>query len=152
MAALRTIGKVAADAGVSVDTVRYYERLGLLPKPIRSPAGYRQYPDGVVTRLALVRSAQQFGFSLRDIAGFLRVRESGGAPCRDVRAAAQRMLEAADRQLADLKSARRAMQKTLREWDQRLAVTPAGQPARLLETLRRHGDAKRAPAGRIRRT
>ena len=135
MAHLLTIGKVAGAAGVSADTIRYYERLGLLPKALRSAAGYRQYPDGAVTRLALVRNAQQFGFSLRDIAGFLRVREAGGKPCRDVRAAAQRLLDAADQQIADLRNARRRMQETLRTWDRRLAATPEDRPARLLETL-----------------
>ena len=135
MAPLLTIGKVAGAAGVSADTIRYYERLGLIPKALRSAAGYRQYPDGVVTRLALVRNAQHFGFSLREIAGFLRVREAGGKPCRDVRAAAQRMLDAADQQIADLMATRARMQDTLRTWDQRLAATPEDLPARLLETL-----------------
>ena len=145
MAPLLTIGKVAGAAGVSADTIRYYERLGLLPKALRSAAGYRQYPDGVVTRLALVRNAQHFGFSLREIAGFLRVREAGGKPCRDVRAAAQRMLDAADRQIADLMATRERMQETLRNWDQKLAATPADRPARLLETLSASSAGKTAP-------
>ena len=145
MGHLLTIGKIAALAGVSADTIRYYERLGLLPKALRSAAGYRQYPDGAVTRLALVRNAQQFGFSLRDIAGFLRVREAGGKPCRDVRAAAQRLLDAADQQIADLRNARRRMQETLRTWDRRLAATPADRPARLLETLSVASAGRTAP-------
>jgi MerR family transcriptional regulator, copper efflux regulator len=135
MSPLLTIGKVAGLTGVSADTIRYYERLGLLPKATRTPAGYRQYPEGVATRLALVRNAQQFGFSLREIAAFLRVREAGGVPCRDVRAAAQRMLEAADQQIADLVAAREHMRETLTAWDERLTRTPHGSPARLLEAL-----------------
>src|SRR6266516_758737 len=79
---LMTIGKAAALAGVSVDTIRYYERLGLLQKAARTRAGYRIFPAAVVNRLTLVRNAQRFGFSLREIAGFLRVRDTGGAPCR----------------------------------------------------------------------
>ena len=71
-------------SGVSPDTIRYYERLGLLPRPVRSAAGYRQCSRGIVKRLMLIRNAQRFGFSLRAIGGFLRVREAGGAPCRDV--------------------------------------------------------------------
>src|SRR4051794_3835790 len=97
---LLSIGVVATRAGVTPDTIRYYERLGLLPRPTRTPAGYRQYADGVVNRLTLIRNAQQFGFSLRDIAAFLRVREKGGKPCDDVRRAAEHMLEAVDRQIA----------------------------------------------------
>ena len=75
MAALLTIGKVAREAGVSVDTIRYYERVGLLPKPARTPAGYRTYSPAVIHRLAVVRNAQRFGFPLKAIAGFLRVRD-----------------------------------------------------------------------------
>jgi DNA-binding transcriptional MerR regulator len=135
MGGMLTIGKVAGRAGVSPDTIRYYERLGLLPKPPRTPAGYRQYPDGAVSRLALVRNAQRFGFSLREIAGFLRVREAGGKPCCDVRAAAQRMLGAMDVQIAAMVKTRREMRITLQAWDRKLAGTPADQPARLLETL-----------------
>lgn len=135
MGAWLSIGRVAEISGATTDTIRYYERLGLLPKPTRTAAGYRQYSEGVVNRLSLVRNAQRFGFSLAEIAGFLRVREAGGRPCHDVRAAAQRMLEAVDRQIAELTSTRKRMHSTLRNWDQTLARTPADQQARLLERL-----------------
>jgi DNA-binding transcriptional MerR regulator len=135
MGQLLTIGKVAQLAGVTPDTIRYYERLGLVAKAQRTAGGYRQYPEGVAMRLALVRNAQQFGFSLREIAAFLRVREAGGKPCRDVRAAGQRMLHAVDRQIADLMAARERMQATLRTWDQTLTATPPEKPALLLEAL-----------------
>ena len=135
MPGMMTIGKVAALAGVSADAIRYYERLGLLPKPTRTRAGYRVYPPEIVKRLNLVRNAQRFGFSLREIAGFLRVRDTGGAPCRTVRAAAEQLLEAIDRQIADLGARREEMRKTLRGWDRRLEEMPAGTPRRLLENL-----------------
>ena len=135
MSAPLTIGKVAASAGVTVDTIRYYERLGLLPKPGRTPAGYRTYSHAVLPRLALVRNAQRFGFPLKTIAGFLRVRDAGGKPCHDVRAAAGRMLEAIDRQIADLMATRRQMRATLRSWDSVLARTPAERTAHLLERI-----------------
>lgn len=118
-----TIGAVATLAGVRVDTIRYYERIGLLPKPPRTPAGYRVYGPAVVNRLTLIRSAQRFGFPLRAIAGFLQVREAGGAPCRDVRAAAQRLLDAVDGEIAALTATRRRMRDTLRSWDAALART-----------------------------
>src|SRR5580765_6701953 len=102
-----TIGEVAARTGESRDTIRYYERVGLVPRPMRTPAGYRQYREGIVNRLALIRNAQRFGFSLRDIAGFLGVRDGGGKPCHDVRAAAARMLEAMDSQIGELQAARK---------------------------------------------
>jgi DNA-binding transcriptional MerR regulator len=135
MSELLTIGRVARLAGVSPDTIRYYERRGLLPKPARTLAGYRHYPNAIVNRLTVVRNAQRFGFSLTEIAGFLRVREAGGRPCHDVRAAAQRMLEAADQQIAALMYARKEMEDTLRAWDRTLAATPPDRQARLLETL-----------------
>jgi len=135
MGALLSIGVVANKAGVTPDTIRYYERLGLLPTPTRTRAGYRQYGEGVVNRLALIRNAQQFGFSLRHIASFLGVREKGGKPCHDVRRAASQMLEAVDRQIADLVGTRNHMKQTLRLWDKTLAGTPDDQPAYLLEKL-----------------
>ena len=148
MSQLLTIGKVAALAEVSADTIRYYERLGLLPKPLRTPAGYRLYADAIVHRLDVIRSAQKFGFSLGEVAGFLRVRESGGKPCGEVRAAAQRMLQAVDQQIADLKATRQRMTKTLRSWDERLTRTPANAPAHLLETLVRSPRVKTTPSPR----
>ena len=130
-----SIGEVAARAGVTPDTIRYYERLGLLPKPARTPAGYRQYGERIVNRLVVIRNAQQFGFSLREIAGFLRVRETGGKPCHDVRRTAERMLDAVDQQIAELVVTRNQMQQTLRIWDRKLAGAGDDQPAYLLETL-----------------
>ena len=135
MGALLSIGGVAQTCGLTRETIRYYERLGLLPKPARTPSGYRQYPSGVINRLSLIRNAQRFGFSLAEIAGFLRVREAGGAPCHAVRDAAERMLAAVDTQIVELQTTRRQMRRTLRQWTETLERTPAGQQARLLESL-----------------
>jgi DNA-binding transcriptional MerR regulator len=135
MAAFLTIGQVSSSTGETRDTIRYYERIGLVPKPMRTPAGYRQYRDGVVNRLALIRNAQQFGFSLREIAGFLGLRDGGGKPCHDVRAAAARMLEAVDGQIAELIETRKRMKATLKSWDATLAATPVDRPAFLLDGL-----------------
>src|SRR5436309_1795887 len=129
------IGAVSRLTGVSTDTIRSYERAGLLPAPARSPASYREYSPSIVQRLTLIKNAQRFGFSLREIAGFLRVRDAGGKPCHDVRAAAQRALEAVDRQIRELLRTRREMRRTLRRWDARLARTPPAERARLLEKL-----------------
>jgi len=146
-----SIGHVAATSGVSADTIRYYERLGLLPPPARTAAGYRQYSETIVHRLSLIRNAQRFGFSLAAIRGFLRVREAGGTPCHEVRAAAQRMLDAIDAQITELLSTRTRMRHTLRAWDRALDQTPAGQRAHLLETLtggHRTAVARRMPPRR----
>jgi DNA-binding transcriptional MerR regulator len=155
-----TIGALAAEAGVTTGTVRYYERIGLLPKPARTPASYRLYPPELAHRLVVIRNAQQFGFSVRDITAFLRVRESGGRPCESVREAAQRMVTAVDAQIAELTTRRQQMVETLRQWDQKLARMVPGERARLLETLGLHASAgapsgrrapRRAPAGTTRR-
>jgi DNA-binding transcriptional MerR regulator len=130
-----TIGEVARLAGVTPDTIRYYERIGVVPRPSRTPAGYRQYGDGVVNRLAVIRNAQRFGFSLKDLAEFFRVREAGGKPCYHVRDVARRILDAADQQIGALVRTRREMRRTLAAWDRKLAATPDSQPARLLEQL-----------------
>src|SRR5438045_6060528 len=61
MGGFLTIGQVSAQTGESRDTIRYYERIGLVPRPLRTPAGYRHYREGVVNRLALIRNAQAFG-------------------------------------------------------------------------------------------
>jgi DNA-binding transcriptional MerR regulator len=83
----------------------------------------------------LVRSAVQFGFSLSELATFLRARDKGAPPCRAVRAAAQQIMERVEGQIADLLETRDWMRKTLDAWDQRLARTRPGAPAHLLEDL-----------------
>ena len=130
-----TIGQAAARAGISADTIRYYERIGVLPKPPRSTAGYRRYSEAHVGRMVFVRDAARFGFPLKELAGFLKSRDKGRAPCHSVRAAGDRLLAALDRQIAELTAARNTMVRTLAEWDRLLAATPAGTPARLLESL-----------------
>jgi len=135
MTAMLTIGKLAALARTSVDTIRYYERLRLVPQPPRTASGYRQYPPQTVGRLLLVRSAQRFGFSLKEIASFLAVRDAGGKPCHEVRASAERILRAMDAQIRELVTTRRRLRRVLQEWDDVLARTPANERAHLLERL-----------------
>ena len=130
-----TIGQAAARAGISADTIRYYERIGVLPKPPRSAAGYRRYSDAHVGRMVFVRDAARFGFPLRELAGFLKSRDKGQPPCHSVRAAGDRLLADLDRQIAELTAARSNMVRTLADWDRRLAAAPRGTPARLLESL-----------------
>lgn len=131
------IGEVARAAGVSVDTVRHYERIGVLRAAPRTDAGYRLYSRDSINRVQLVRSAVQFGFSLKELALFLGARDKGAPPCRLVRAAAQQIMDRVEAQIAELLETREWMRTTLREWDQRLARTRPGDPARLLEDLPR---------------
>src|ERR671928_552127 len=81
-------GELARAAGVSTDTLRHYERKGVLQRPRRSPNGYREYPTDALARVLLVRRALAYGFTLDELARVLRARERGGAPCREVRALA----------------------------------------------------------------
>jgi DNA-binding transcriptional MerR regulator len=129
------IGQLAERCCVSADTIRYYEKISLLPRAERTPSGYRQYREPAIGRVRLVRNALRFGFSLKEIGAFLRVRQSGGTPCQNVRAAGGRILEAMDRQMGELTATREWMKAALKEWDERLALTPAGRPAHLLEAL-----------------
>jgi DNA-binding transcriptional MerR regulator len=129
------IGEAAARSGVSRDTLRYYERKGLLPQPPRTLNGYRDYPDGIVDRVRFVRAALEFGFSVKQIGSFLRSRNAGRPPCREVRRAAQQIAADIDRRIAELTAARAAMTETLAAWDERLDASTTGVPARLLESL-----------------
>ena len=131
------IGEVARACGVSVDTVRHYERIGVLRAAPRTEAGYRLYSSAAIDRVRLVRSAVQFGFSLTELATFLRARDRGSPPCRAVRAAAQQILDRVDAQIAELLETRQWMRTTLQDWDTRLARTREGGPAHLLESLPR---------------
>jgi MerR family transcriptional regulator, copper efflux regulator len=129
------IGEAAARSGVSRDTLRYYERKGLLPQPRRAPNGYRDYPAAIVDRVRFVRAGLEFGFSVKQIASFLRSRNAGRPPCREVRRAAEQIAADIDRRIAQLTAARAAMAVTLAAWDEQLGASTTGAPARLLESL-----------------
>jgi DNA-binding transcriptional MerR regulator len=129
------IGELAARARVSADTIRYYERLGLLPAAHRGENGYRRYQASSVQRLLAIKNARRCGFSLKELASFFRRRDQGAPPCREVRALASDKLDALEREIRELQSLRAAMRKVLGDWDTRLANTPAGRPAALLESL-----------------
>ncbi len=78
------IGEVARRSGVSAKTVRYYEEIGLLGAPARTPSGYREFDDDVFERLAFIRSAQAVGLTLGEIRGIVALRDDGQAPCNHV--------------------------------------------------------------------
>ncbi|HEV3498492.1 MAG TPA: MerR family transcriptional regulator [Actinomycetes bacterium] len=76
-----TVSALAGQVGLSADTVRYYERVGLLPEPTRSAAGYRLYEQDAVARLRLIKGAQRAGLRLREIGELLQVADQGQCPC-----------------------------------------------------------------------
>ena len=128
-------GELAQLSGVSTDTLRHYERVGVLAKAPRTTGGYRQYPPAALDRVHLVRRAISVGFTLAELARVLRIRDKGGAPCRQVRDLAHSKLEEVERRLEELVLVRDHLQMLLKDWDERLARTAPGQRAGLLDLL-----------------
>jgi DNA-binding transcriptional MerR regulator len=128
-------GELARRAGVSPDTLRHYERQGLVPRPERSAAGYRLYSPAALDRIRLVRGALSIGFTVRELGEILADRDRGGAPCRRVRGLAVEKLAAVELQLRVLRFWRRELRAALTDWDHRLKNTPEGKRAGLLEAF-----------------
>lgn len=127
--------ELAALAGISTDTLRHYERCGVLPAPARTSGGYRRYSADAVSRLALIRRALVIGFTLKDLARVLGARDHGAAPCRKVRAIVGDRLARIDQEIADLRILKQELMALLSEWDDTLSKTPANRQARLLDGL-----------------
>ena len=128
-------GELARRTGVSADTLRHYERLGLLPRPPRTHGGYRDYPAQALERVHLIRRALSAGFSLTELATLLTMRGRGEIPCQKARAMGQAKLHQIKQQMKELLVMRKQLESILKDWDSRLARTQKGQPARLLEAL-----------------
>jgi len=128
-------GKLARLTGVSTDLLRHYERIGILPSPARASNGYRLYAPQMVARVRAVRRSVALGFSLAELARIFAVRDGNGIPCRNVRALAAEKLQRVEQSLVEMKALRRQLQAILRDWDSRLAKTPANKRANLLESL-----------------
>lgn len=128
-------GELARLAGVSTDTLRHYERKGVLPTARRLSNGYRKYSPDSIDRVRLIRRALAVGFTLDELARFMKARDQGQAPCREVRSLAQEKLAEVESRLEELLALRDELCATLVDWDQRLAGKKAGQRAGLLEAL-----------------
>lgn len=128
-------GELAELVGVSTDTLRHYERKGVLSPPRRGPNGYRQYTPESVERLQLVRRAMAVGFTLDELAKFLKEKERGGSPCASVRELASTKLAEVEERIRELKTLRSELKDTLHDWDGRLANRQNGERANLLDHL-----------------
>jgi MerR family copper efflux transcriptional regulator len=106
-----TIGQLAAQAGVNIQTVRYYERRGLMPRPARSRTGYRQYRPEAADRLAFIKRAQDLGFSLEEIAELLALRVKHASACGTVEARARDKVVIVERKIAELKRMKRTLER-----------------------------------------
>ena len=127
-------GEVARQVGISPDTLRLYERKGLL-SPLRLPNGYRCYSPNTLTRVRVIRAALLIGFTLDELAEILKVRDSGGQPCLRVRELAETKMHALRQQIEQLTSLREHLREVLEDWDRQIKRTPAHKPAGLLEQL-----------------
>ena len=104
-----TIGQVAKSAHVNVETVRYYERRGLIPVPARRPSGYRAYAPDVVRRIQFIRQAQQLGFSLQEVDDLLRLRVDPERSCIEVKRRAEGKIADIERKIEDMRRMQQAL-------------------------------------------
>jgi DNA-binding transcriptional MerR regulator len=103
------VAELAAAVGVGSDTIRYYEKIGLLLPPERTPAGYRIYDPAVVDRLQFIQGAQRLGLTLLDIKNLLAIRDTGECPCEPAETLLRRRLADLDAELARLTALRDQM-------------------------------------------
>lgn len=128
-------GDLARITGVSADTLRHYERIGILPTSQRTDGGYRIFPPSAVERVQLTRRALQLGFSLSEISEIVRIRDDGGIPCHRVLTLTEQKLRLLEQQIRDLRRAQVYMRKLVREWKRKLKHTPQASKAMLLQSL-----------------
>ena len=115
MATELSIGSLAGSAGVNVETIRYYQRRGLLTKPDKPMNGHRRYSESFVKRVRFIKRAQALGFTLGDITGLLQLEEADA--CTETRDVAARKLELIERKVVDLLAMRKELTKLVRECD-----------------------------------
>lgn len=128
-------GVLAKATGVSPDTIRHYEKIGVLPKASRTESGYRVYPESAVERVFVVQRALRIGFTLAELAGVLKSRDAGGVPCRRVYELAHEKLRGITADIEALKQTQRYLGKVLSDWEQRIRRAGPGQKSHLLHSL-----------------
>ncbi|HQU82445.1 MAG TPA: heavy metal-responsive transcriptional regulator [Pyrinomonadaceae bacterium] len=111
------IGEVSQASGIGIEALRFYERSGLLGKPMRSNSGYRMYDEGILERLAFIKKAQTLGFSLEEIKKIIHDAQSGASPCDDVREIVRRRLKEVEERIKEMQRYRKELATTLEEWD-----------------------------------
>ena len=139
-------GELAEACGVSPDTVRHYDRLGLLHGSVRSANGYRNFPAQTVQRIGTIRAALAVGFTLEELARIFKERDAGGCPCTKVRQMAHQKLDELEIKLLELNALRGTLKQTLKQWDVALNTAGQGKRAHLLESLNgkhRHASKKK---------
>ena len=122
-----TIGKLADSVGVTPDTLRFYEREGLMPIPPKSDGGYRLYGAEAARRIHFIREAQHCGFTLAEIADLLTLRESVGACCGDVRQRALEKKLQLEAKIRTLKAMSKALNSLITNCDEGAMAHPIGE-------------------------
>lgn len=108
-----TIGSLAREAGVGIETIRYYEREGLLDSPERLESGYRQYNDDAIARLEFIKRAKKLGFSLREIRDLISLKQFTQRDCHDIRTLAESKLEHIESKIAQLERMKGALDELI---------------------------------------
>jgi len=114
---LLRVGEVSRRSGVGIETLRFYERSGLLDRPARTESGYRLYGEEVLERLDFIKRAQTLGFTLDEIGRVIAEKRAGQTPCAKVREIVRRRLQELDERIAQMRSYRREVAAALAEWD-----------------------------------
>lgn len=123
-----TVAALAREAEVSPDTVRYYERIGLLPPPARSKSGYRQFPPAAIDRLLFIQGSQRFGLRLREIKELLAVRDTGRCPCEPAEDLLRRHITEVDAEMRRLAALRTELTSMANELGTMAEQLPDGCP------------------------
>ena len=113
------IGEVAKASGVGIETLRFYEKSGLLDQPSRTDSGYRLYDTEVLDRLDFIKRAQILGFSLDEIKRVIADRRAGQSPCAEVREIVRSRLADLDERMREMKRYRKELASALTEWDEK---------------------------------
>lgn len=138
---LLKIGEVSRQTGIGIETLRFYEKSGLLNRPARTRSGYRMYSSDVLDRLSFIKRAQVLGFSLDEIKKVIDDARGGHSPCQEVREVVRKRLEELDERMREMARYRKELAETLEEWDR--AGRAPGRICGLIESARiEHGVSK----------
>jgi DNA-binding transcriptional MerR regulator len=116
---LLKIGEVARRTGIGIETLRFYERSGLLGRPARTEGGYRLYSAEELLRLEFIKRAQTLGFTLEEIKRIMAESRAGDRPCAEVREIVRERLVELDERLKQMRRYRNALARTLQQWDEK---------------------------------
>lgn len=106
----RTISRLAKELGINIETIRFYERKGLIQQPLKPTTGYRHYPNETVNRIHFIKRAQELGFTLDEIVHLLSLEDS---PCNEIQALASNKLEKVQAKILDLRRLENALEALL---------------------------------------